>query len=702
MWRILSQKCVRCGAAAGALSSSTPAGRGEPAGGAAEASGVRGAQQALHSPVLAPASPLAAAGPSERSHAGPSAAQGPGAEHSLQQRPAAACGAAAEAAAGAAEQAPQPQPAALPGPAGEPAASAAGPANVAAPGAEGSGQEAAPESCTGTGRASLGEAAGGWDADMDLDLSEVAEAEAAQAAPAAAQPEARSEGPERGRSAANSRSAEDAVPLPAAADAPADPVPSSIAAALPAAASLRQPAAGGGAASAAAQEAPAVGRDPQQGSGLAPRPAAHAAQRAGGEAEPGFAQGLGADLGLAPQAVATSNGGVHVVRTPVERVSPVHRDAVDPAAPPPDSVHAVPLSPASAGIGSACLPACTGLQLSAPGTPAAAGTRAVGEAAGAAAPADGSLLAGQARGAGDAARAGAGAGLGGGVPGREGGDLGEASGGRAESGGAESTASTSHREPAALLEADGDSAPRTGAVRLQQSGLWRLLVTEKLEAGGDSALRRGTRMSTAPGGMSVLGVCIGLAIIPHTCAYRCGGRASTGPGGGAPVGGRAVGGAGGTRAAARAQAAGGRRHAGCAAAAHGAPRPGPHKNSLQAAASLTHRWTLIVDTPVKACMSIQQVTAGLSGSELCRTARQARNEELARKAAAVSEEDMDAVRAECEARLGAAERKVYALTKERDALRRGAERLTGVSDLVREKDDIIKQARLWRKPDVGV
>ena len=50
-----------------------------------------------------------------------------------------------------------------------------------------------------------------------------------------------------------------------------------------------------------------------------------------------------------------------------------------------------------------------------------------------------------------------------GDPGRERGDAGEASGGRAESGGAESTASTSHREPAALLEADGDSAPRKGA-----------------------------------------------------------------------------------------------------------------------------------------------------------------------------------------------------------------------------------------------
>ena len=41
--------------------------------------------------------------------------------------------------------------------------------------------------------------------------------------------------------------------------------------------------------------------------------------------------------------------------------------------------------------------------------------------------------------------------------------------------------------------------------------------------------------------------------------------------------------------------------------------------------------------------------------------RQARNEELVQKAAAVSEEDMNAIRAECEARLGAAERKVRAL-----------------------------------------
>ena len=72
---------------------------------------------------------------------------------------------------------------------------------------------------------------------------------------------------------------------------------------------------------------------------------------------------------------------------------------------------------------------------------------------------------------------------------------------------------------------------------------------------------------------------------------------------------------------------------------------------------------------------------------------QAKNEELARKSAAISEEDMEAVRAEFEARLGAADRKVYALTKERDALRRGADRLNSAHDLVKEKDAIIQQAR---------
>ena len=78
---------------------------------------------------------------------------------------------------------------------------------------------------------------------------------------------------------------------------------------------------------------------------------------------------------------------------------------------------------------------------------------------------------------------------------------------------------------------------------------------------------------------------------------------------------------------------------------------------------------------------------------------QARNEALARKAAAISEEDLEAVRGEAEARLGAAERKVYALTKERDALRRGADRLVSANDLVKEKDAIIQQARAW--PTIG-
>ena len=61
------------------------------------------------------------------------------------------------------------------------------------------------------------------------------------------------------------------------------------------------------------------------------------------------------------------------------------------------------------------------------------------------------------------------------------------------------------------------------------------------------------------------------------------------------------------------------------------------------------------------------------------------------KAAKVSEEDMAAVQAECERRLGAAERKVYALVKERDVLRRGSDKLSSAHDLLKEKDSIIAQ-----------
>ena len=73
---------------------------------------------------------------------------------------------------------------------------------------------------------------------------------------------------------------------------------------------------------------------------------------------------------------------------------------------------------------------------------------------------------------------------------------------------------------------------------------------------------------------------------------------------------------------------------------------------------------------------------------------QARNEELARKTAAVSEEDLEAMRAEFQARLEGADRKVYALTKERDALRRGTDKLSSANDLLKEKDAIIKQVQL--------
>lgn len=58
----------------------------------------------------------------------------------------------------------------------------------------------------------------------------------------------------------------------------------------------------------------------------------------------------------------------------------------------------------------------------------------------------------------------------------------------------------------------------------------------------------------------------------------------------------------------------------------------------------------------------------------------------------VSEADLDAVRAEFETRLAASDRKVYALSKERDALRRGNEKLATLTDLLKEKDAIISQA----------
>ena len=70
---------------------------------------------------------------------------------------------------------------------------------------------------------------------------------------------------------------------------------------------------------------------------------------------------------------------------------------------------------------------------------------------------------------------------------------------------------------------------------------------------------------------------------------------------------------------------------------------------------------------------------------------QERNEELARKSAKASEEDIKTLTDEYEARFGASERKVYALTKERDMLRRGQEKLSSATDLVKEKDNIIAQ-----------
>ncbi|GAX82954.1 hypothetical protein CEUSTIGMA_g10381.t1 [Chlamydomonas eustigma] len=70
---------------------------------------------------------------------------------------------------------------------------------------------------------------------------------------------------------------------------------------------------------------------------------------------------------------------------------------------------------------------------------------------------------------------------------------------------------------------------------------------------------------------------------------------------------------------------------------------------------------------------------------------QEKNEELALRSSRVSEQDLEEMRSEFEQRLAAADRKVYALTKERDALKKGSEKLTEYSSLMKEKDAIIKQ-----------
>lgn len=70
---------------------------------------------------------------------------------------------------------------------------------------------------------------------------------------------------------------------------------------------------------------------------------------------------------------------------------------------------------------------------------------------------------------------------------------------------------------------------------------------------------------------------------------------------------------------------------------------------------------------------------------------QEKNEQLALRAASINEEEFESHRSEFEQRLATAERKVYALTKERDALKKGAEKITEYSSLLKEKDGIIKQ-----------
>lgn len=73
------------------------------------------------------------------------------------------------------------------------------------------------------------------------------------------------------------------------------------------------------------------------------------------------------------------------------------------------------------------------------------------------------------------------------------------------------------------------------------------------------------------------------------------------------------------------------------------------------------------------------------------SALQEKNEALALRATRISEGELEEMRREFESRLATAERKVYALTKERDALKKGTEKLADYNALVVEKDEMIKQ-----------
>lgn len=73
---------------------------------------------------------------------------------------------------------------------------------------------------------------------------------------------------------------------------------------------------------------------------------------------------------------------------------------------------------------------------------------------------------------------------------------------------------------------------------------------------------------------------------------------------------------------------------------------------------------------------------------------QRRNERLVLREAKVSEEDMEELQHEFEERLGKAERRVFALMKERDAARREAAAAVPQSTL-HERDASIREVRLY-------
>jgi len=327
----------------------------------------------------------------------------------------------------------------------------------------------------------VGEAEGGWDAGDDLDLGEAAGStpestdDAAGHAGAGVRP---APGAERA-------AAEPALDAPALAQAAPDgdhaagPGAGASFAAAPDGAPAQADARGaGGAARPAPADGAAGDADAARGgagdggarvgagagatSNGALRDAPGAGSETGTDAEPRSAEAASCSLARSEQpAAAPDRPGERAGPEPA--AGPASEAAPDPAA----AAQAAPRRDAGGGRGGPARDAHGGGASSAAPAAVADGAEAAAPGGAHAQNGRGGMPGAGAGPAQEPARPCAAAGGEGGGPGPGAGpaarDPGEASGGRADSAGAESTASTNHREAAAPLEADGDSAPRKGA-----------------------------------------------------------------------------------------------------------------------------------------------------------------------------------------------------------------------------------------------